>query len=205
MNPQFPRLAEILLRGDVVCPYSAPELYHSLEDDQFRQELCSWLSPLGLDLQQTLNETGYYLVYADLGQDERRVIASLFERVAGHYRQYVGWLKFLMDAEGTGQPTESGTLIRFGGTLAIVEQNAQLRTQLEQLEPRGIEHTTKDRLSSLFKKLKTEGLIISESARQETYRLTGKLDLIYEYIEFIAENEAIGPQEEEAEQQEDLL
>lgn len=205
MNPQFPRLAEALLRGDVVCRQSAPDLFSALQEEDYRQELSNWLSPLGLDLQRTQSESGYYLVYADLGADERRVVATLFEKVAGQFRLYVGWLKFLMDVEGSGQPVESGTVLRFGATLAHVEQNAQLRTQLEQLEPRGQDHTTKDRLTLLFKKLKSDGLIVIASARQEIYSVTGKLDLISEYIEFIAENEAIGQQEDEQSRQEDLL
>ena len=199
----FETVARRLLAGDFLCPYASPELHAWLLDEAARAEIDAWLARIGLRLALTRQGTAFYAAHASIGSEERHEAAEAFREVQQQLRPMVNFLVLAMRATQDDSVLMPGSLLEAAALHAAIDASPTLRQELQALAGslRGLsgaatQRTLLDRLLKLFA---DQGYLVLANAQRELYRVSGKVEYLYEVVDFLIEHAAIRSDEDEAE------
>lgn len=199
----FETVARRLLAGDFLCPYASPELHAWLLDDTARAELDAWLARLGLCLASTRQGTAFYAAHLRIGSEERREAAEAFREVQHQLRPMVNFLVLAMRATQDDSVLMPGSLLEAAALHAAIDASPTLRQELQALaaQVRGLPGggTQRALLDKLLKLFAEQGYLVLANAQRELYRVSGKVEYLYEVVDFLIEHAAIRSDEDEAE------
>ncbi|MBS0599693.1 hypothetical protein [Plasticicumulans sp.] len=199
----FETVARRLLAGDFLCPYASPELHAWLLDEAARAEIDAWLARIGLRLALTRQGTAFYAAHAGIGSEERREAAEAFREVQQQLRPMVNFLVLAMRATQDDSVLMPGSLLEAAALHAAIDASPTLRQELQALAGslRGLSGAATQRalLDRLLKLFADQGYLVLANAQRELYRVSGKVEYLYEVVDFLIEHAAIRSDEDEAE------
>lgn len=209
----FEQTLTLLLSGEFICGVRYPDAWRFLEDEGQRREVDAFLGKLGRRLACTRQGGAWFAAYKEIGADERRAMREGFAEIKHNLRLLVGFFVHVMQALRQDQFLAPGSLIEANRLMAAIDQNPNLRSELQALAglgkgPTG-DGTLRGTLERLLKKLRDDGYLVLANPEREIYEVTGKIEYLQEVVDFLMAHQSIPDEVEEetegAARQETLL
>lgn len=209
----FEQTLTLLLSGEFICGVRYPDAWRFLEDEGQRREVDAFLGKLGRRLACTRQGGAWFAAYKEIGADERRAMREGFAEIKHNLRLLVGFFVHVMQALRQDQFLAPGSLIEANRLMAAIDQNQNLRSELQALAglgkgPTG-DGTLRGTLERLLKKLRDDGYLVLANPEREIYEVTGKIEYLQEVVDFLMAHQSIPDEVEEetegAARQETLL
>ena len=184
MADRFEICVEKLLNGEVICEQSSPEEMRYLENQEHLNRVNNFLMQLRRMINKTSDKRGFYCVYTDLSDSDRRhkVRAQLDEAVCD-FNGLVDWLRLCRNVSADGRPLEAGDILRESELLSAIENSNTLCQQLERIADKFQRArkamTTNNRLRSILDYLINKGYFVQANSTGSVYIATAKWSLLY--------------------------
>lgn len=206
-------VTEALLNAKFICPYTDRESYLLLNDRDKRIKVESTLSDLNRTLKQTSRGGAYYAVYKTLDSKNKSSVKRTIQEHHELIRPVVGFIALISEAQQSDSVVSSGGIITQAIVINQVNSSQSLEARLDKIcrlpKVRQRKHlqTTQEKVEQVFDFLKKTDLLTLSSRERGEYTVTGKIDFMYELLEFIDSRENIIEQvnENKSEQQELML
>ena len=202
----FEQTLTLLLAGEFVCAVRYPDAWRFLEDEAQRQDAQAFLARLGRRLACTRQGGAWFAASTQVGAEERRAMREGFADIKHNLRFLVGFFVHVMQALRQDQFLAPGSLIESNRLIAAIDENPNLRSELQALAglgkgPTG-DGTLRGTLERLLKKLHDDGYLVLANPEREIYAVTGKIEYLQEVVDFLMAHQSI-PDEIAEEQGED--
>lgn len=190
----FANLAEDLLAGKFICPFTQEAGHRYLSDAVYFEGMDGFLRRLGRRLRRTEDAQVFYAAFTDIESPERRqAIKQQFKTTIAQIEPLVRWLSITMAAQRVSTPLEPGGQILEGNLLSAIEAAPALADELHLLASGAFFKTKQDaakqQLARLLEQLCELGYLHRNSPKGSQYTATGKWSYLYEVMAFIAEHE----------------
>ena len=194
MNQQG-RVLTQLLKGQFICQVSDEDSWRYLKSSANRDALEPHLNLLNRTLTTTADGDVFFVGYAGLGDEERKVLGQQFQEVSSSLRPFVDWLLLVQQAQGNDVPVTMGTPIRLTELQTIIEDTPAFAEQLEKISRYRLFGSTSTQvdgqLKQVFKRLTDVGYLLKPNPEKQIFIATGKIDYLYEVLRFIDETESL--------------
>jgi hypothetical protein len=200
----FEQTLTLLLAGEFICSVRHPDAWRFLEDEGQRNDVEAFLARLSRRLARTRQGGAWFAAYTDIGTDERRAMRDGFADIKHNLRLLVGFFVHVMQALRQDQFLAPGSIVEANRLMAAIDQNPNLRSELQALAglgkgPTG-DGTLRGTLERLLKKLRDDGYLVLANPEREIYEVTGKIEYLQEVVDFLMAHQSIPDEvEEEAE------
>ncbi|WP_295433251.1 hypothetical protein [uncultured Thiodictyon sp.] len=191
----FEQTLTLLLGGEFICAIRYPDAWRFLEDESQRQDAAAFLARLGRRLARTRQGGAWFAAYIQVGAEERRAMREGFADIKHNLRFLVGFFVHLMQALRQDQFLAPGSLIESNRLIAAIDENPNLRIELQALAglgkgPTG-DGTLRGTLERLLKKLTDDGYLMLANPEREIYEVTGKIEYLQEVVDFLMAYQSI--------------
>ena len=183
------RLAE----GCFVCAVHYPEEYAALQDPEGRERAQAWLSAIGYRLARLDAEGAFFMAHAQVTPELRNRLREELRTVRGRLEPVVGFMETLRQAQGRHPQIHAGDMLWESEISEAVRGSSLLERRLLEMREIGgarITDSAIDRVRRMLAQLENEGYLVETNPTSKGYRVTGKIDYLYQLIGFIAENTA---------------
>lgn len=204
------RVTESLLAANFICPYTDREAYVALNDRESRIKIESTLNDLNRVLKQTSRSGVYYAAYKNIGGSNKTQVRRVLQEHHELIRPVVGFIALVSEAQQSDSVLTSGGIITQARIITQVNSSQSLEGRLDKIcrlpkvKQRKHLETTQEKVEQVFEFLKKHGLITLSNKERGEYTVTGKVDFVYELLEYIDSRENIVEKvnEQKSEQQE---
>jgi len=197
----FEQTLSLLLAGEFICNVRYPEAWRFLDNAEQRQDAEAFLARLGRRLAQTRHGGAWYAAMASVGPEDRKTIREQLADIKHNLRLLVGFFVHVMQAMRQEQFLAPGTVIEANPLIAAIDQNPNLRSELQSLASLGKGHgadgTLRGSLERLLKKMRDDGYLVLANPEREIYEVTGKIEYLQEVVDFVMAHESIPDEVEE--------
>ncbi|RUO29302.1 hypothetical protein CWE12_09985 [Aliidiomarina sedimenti] len=204
MIEQYGPLVERLLSGAFICPFSDPDNYRRLQNDEVRQALDEYLRPLNRRLAQSQGSGVYFLGYLTFDEQARDVLKSQFSQTLQSLMPLLEWMLMVQEALGRDGALTAGDSIKLQEFVLKTEDNQSLRHRLQLLANDRFFNSQADsvdaQVKQIFKRLREHGYVRQPHAERQYFEVTGKVDYLVDLVRFIRDEENL-PVSDEAEQE----
>jgi hypothetical protein len=197
----FEQTLTLLLAGEFICSVRHPDAWRFLEDEGQRNDVEAFLARLSRRLARTRQGGAWFAAYTDIGTDERRAMRDGFADIKHNLRLLVGFFVHVMQALRQDQFLAPGSIVEANRLMAAIDQNPNLRSELQALAglgkgPTG-DGTLRGTLERLLKKLRDDGYLVLANPEREIYEVTGKIEYLQEVVDFLMAHQSIPDEVEE--------
>lgn len=197
----FETTLTLLLSGEFICNVRYPDAWRFLEDDAQRRDAEQYLARLGRRLARTRQGGAWFAAYVEIGGDQRRAIREGFADIKHNLRLLVGFFVHVMQALRQEQFLAPGSIIESSRLLAAIDENPNLRSELQALathgKGQGNDGTLRGTLDRLLKRLHDDGYLVLANPEREIYEVTGKIEYLQEVVDFLMAYQSIPDEIEE--------
>ncbi|MCX7257886.1 MAG: hypothetical protein NTZ64_14520 [Polaromonas sp.] len=181
------RLAE----GCFICAVHYPEEYAALQEADGRARAEAWLSAIGYRLARLDAEGAFFMAHAVVTAELRNRLRDELRTVRGKLEPVVGFMETLRQAQGRHPQIHAGDMLWESEISEAVRGSALLERRLLEMREIGGARVTDsaiDRVRRMLAQLQNDGYLVETNPTNKGYRVTGKIDYLYQLIGFIAEN-----------------
>jgi len=181
------RLAE----GCFVCAVHYPEEYAALQEADGRARAEAWLSAIGYRLARLDAEGAFFMAHAVVTAELRNRLRDELRTVRSRLEPVVGFMETLRQAQGRHPQIHAGDMLWESEISEAVRGSALLERRLLEMREIGGARVTDsaiDRVRRMLAQLQNDGYLVETNPTNKGYRVTGKIDYLYQLIGFIAEN-----------------
>ncbi len=196
----FEQAMTLLLSGQFVCAVSQPDAYRFLQEEANRKEVEVFLARLGRRLVATRHGSAWYVAFTRLDPEQRKGIREEYAEIKHNLRLVVGFFVHVMQALGREEFLAPGSIIESHRLIAAIDENANLRNELQTLVNLGkasSDGTLRTALERLLKKMRDEGYLMLANPEREIYVVTGKVEYLQEVVDFLMVHESVQEDVEE--------
>ena len=204
----FEQAMTLLLSGQFICAVSQPDAYRFLQDEAHRNEVEVFLARLGRRLVATRHGSAWYVAFTRLESEQRKGIREEYAEIKHNLRLVVGFFVHVMQALGREEFLAPGSIIESHRLIAAIDENANLRNELQTLVNLGkasSDGTLRNALERLLKKMRDEGYLVLANPEREIYAVTGKVEYLQEVVDFLMVHESVQEDVEETPETGSLL
>lgn len=192
----FRECVERLLKGGSICPFATPDLYNYLKRADLYRQVEDYIAVIDRALVWTNDRSAIYAVYRDVSDSSTRaIVRNHFERLSRDWEALLRWLRLVRHAGDTGRPLCAGDTLKESDLLAAIESSSNLQEDLESvamgLGLKGKSSDPRQRLGALLDRLEKEGYLQKIGQSGMIYQATGRWSILYDQLEFIAQQEGI--------------
>lgn len=183
------RLAE----GCFVCEVHYPDEFEVLQDAEGRRQASVWLEAVGYRLARLGEEGAFFMAHAVVTTDMRTRLRDELKTVRTRLEPVVGFLETLRQAQGRNPQIHAGDMIWESEISEAVRASPLLERRLMDMrEMSGARPADSaiDRVRRMLIILQNDGYVVETNPTNKGYRVTGKIDFLYQLIGFISENTA---------------
>ncbi|MCY1338406.1 hypothetical protein D9M68_223500 [compost metagenome] len=185
-----------ILAGEFVCSVAHESEYNYLSDPDIRARVEANLNDLGCRLARTNPDDGaYYMAPRDVTTLVVTKIKEELRRFRDVYGPAVLLLDLIRQTNSTEIALSPGDVIRLATMEELIIESASLENQLNNLSgvvkgfnPR---QSIRENFRRVLEQLREDGYVTLFNPQADIYKITGKIEYLYQVIEFISENEAI--------------
>lgn len=192
---QLGRVLELLLEGQFICQTKDEDAYRFLASNENQIEVNAKLEVLNRQLSQAANGEVFYASYIELGDAEKSFLGQQFQEVTMHLMPLVEWLLIVQEAMGTDVPLTQSALIRLNELQTIIEDTPAYAEQLNKIARYSLfgskANDVDAQLKLIFKRLVELGYLVKPNQEKQIYAATGKIDYLFEVLQFINESEGM--------------
>lgn len=193
----FEKVALRLLAGEFLCEVAAPDSFRWLAEEENSRDMNEYLGRIGRKLSATTNQRAYFAAWATVGTGERADIKRTFTAIKQELGPAIQFIAFCMDVEHRDVAVTAGDVLDYATLLKAIADSAHLGEQLRLIAGLRAEFvsstdgTHRGMLDRILKQLEKWGYLLSSNAHGSiSYRFTGKVDYLYEVIEFLRAHES---------------
>ncbi|WP_178385385.1 hypothetical protein, partial [Pseudomonas aeruginosa] len=190
----MPRLDSALKRlaeGCFVCEAKYPDEYEALLDAGGRTEAERWLGAIGYRLARLSEDGAFFMAHAVATTEMRTQLREELKSVRGKLEPVVAILESIRQAQGRDPQIHSGDMLWESELSEVIRQSSTLeRRVMEMRDIHGarVGESTNERVRRMLVQLEAEGYVMETNPTTKGYKVTGKIDYLYQLIEFIASN-----------------
>lgn len=208
-SEMFAKLVEALLAGEVICRYTREVDYTYISDEDNFREISDYLLRIKRRVRRTQDENGFVLAHGDASAARAKLESKwVFEEMGAYIRPVVFWLALARRCDPLGRPLKAGELLRESELLSAVEDSQAITRELDDLcriKPfQNDNRTPRGQLSKILSKLTEMGYLVEDGHSKSQYRVTARLSLFYDMLEFIRAHEGIEDEDESAGQSDQM-
>jgi hypothetical protein len=197
----FEQTVTLLLSGEFICSVRYPDAWRFLTEEAQRKDVDAFLGRLGRRLVSTRQGGAWFAAYQQIGAQERRAMREVFADIKHNLRLLVGFFVHVMQALRQDQFLAPGSIIEANRLMAAIDENPNLRGELQALAglgkgPTG-DGTLRGTLERLLKKLRDDGYLVLANPEREIYEVTGKIEYLQEVVDFLMAHQSIPDEVEE--------
>jgi hypothetical protein len=192
----FSSTALALISGNVICSITDDTSFNHLSDPILFKEMGEYVSKINRCLKSDDSASIFYLVYVDSTVNDNESTLKMFTEMRNTVEPLVNLLYAFMDLQNHDYAISAGMRIELY-TLESALRNrpdlmAGLKKVYRKINPTGRlkkDITGRDLLAKLMRTFCKQNLFVLKG--EDVYLVTGKINLYYEYLEYIKENESI--------------
>lgn len=200
----FENTVFLLLEGEFICAVSHPDEYRYLGDEVNREEVSRYLARLRRRLTQTPHQSGFYLSFAEVGERERKTIASSFQDIKDNLVSVVRFFQLVIRTTGQEDLMMPGAILETANIMAKIDQDPGLRMELENVAMSSRVTVSESAHRSMFDrlvgKLKTDGYVVLANKERGLFQVTAKMEYLIDVVRFLQENDPVLARTAEAEE-----
>lgn len=181
------RLAE----GCFVCPYHYPDEFEALQEASMRRLAEEWLERIGYRLARLSEDGAFFMAHAIVTNEMRASLREEMRLVRSKLDPIVRFLEVLREAQGRDPHIHPGDMLWESEISEAVRSNSRLeRTLSEMREINGARSSDSsiDRVRRVLEQLVKTGYIVETNVTNKGYQVTGKVQYLYQLLNFINEN-----------------
>jgi hypothetical protein len=181
------RLAE----GCFVCAYNYPDEFDALQDASGKRQADEWLGKIGYRLARLGEDGAFFMAHSIVTNEMRSGIREEMRAVRTKLDPIVHFFEVLREAQGRDPHIHPGDMIWESEISEAVRANSRLeRTLNEMREISGSRATDSsiDRVRRVLEQLAKAGYIVETNIVSKGYQVTGKVQYLYQLLNFINEN-----------------
>ncbi len=188
---------ESLLSGSFICPTTDRDAYKTIQDDRCRSEINTVLMHMGRELNMTSRTSAYYVTYKTIDASNHNKVRSMISEVFGLIRPVVRFVAMVGDASIDERILVAGDELSLPHLVLQIQQSTTLTEMLDstyrhpKVRRNRVRESIPEKLEVVMEFLVKEGLAKLVSKDRQLYMITGKLDFIYEVLDFIDINENV--------------
>ncbi|GGK29486.1 hypothetical protein [Aliivibrio fischeri] len=191
------QVLESLLSGCFICPATDREAYKTLKEDRTCREINQALTLMGRELQCTSRTSAYYVTYKSIDDHNRRQVTALMGNVHGIIRPLIKFVATVSEAAQVEAVMVGGDELSVPVLSAQIQSSPSLMEKLDSIyrlpkvSRKKVRDSATDKLNVVVEFLVKEGVAHLVNKERQLYVMTGKLDFIYEVLDFIDTHEKI--------------
>ncbi|TKF32260.1 hypothetical protein FCV50_09860 [Vibrio kanaloae] len=191
------QVLESLLSGSFICPATDREAYKTLKEDRTRREINQALTLMGRELQCTSRTSAYYVTYKSIDDHNRRQVTALMSNVHCIIRPVVKFVATVSEAAQVEAVMVGGDELNVPVLSAQIQSSPSLMEKLDSIyrlpkvSRKKVRDNAADKLNVVVEFLVKEGVAHLVNKERQLYVMTGKLDFVYEVLDFIDTHEKI--------------
>lgn len=191
------QVLESLLSGNFICPATDREAYKTLKDDRTRREINQALTLMGRELQCTSRTSAYYVTHKAIDDHNRRQVTTLMSNVHGIIRPVVKFIATVSEAAQVETVMIGGDELNVPVLAVQIQSSPSLMEKLDSIyrlpkvSRKKVRETASEKLDVVVEFLAKEGVAHLVNKERQLYVMTGKLDFVYELLDFIDTHEKI--------------
>lgn len=190
------KTTEMLLSGKFVCAVTSPEAFNDLRNPETFETVSSLLRPLNRKISHTKGGNAFYASWLNLDDtSDRDSISREFEGLRNQLRPVISFVLELMDCDLRDHPLNVGDIISEAEIVTILENNNFLNERnvalLRLLTTKHASAPVPTQVKFIFDHMKKFGIIAETIEGSRRFQFTGKLEYIYEVLEYINSREQI--------------
>ncbi len=193
----FEKTAQNLIEGNMICSVTLADCYKYLSVDENFYKVSSFFDQMGRTLKNTENKNAYYLAYKDIDKENRSKIVSVFSKARKQFQPIIYFIYEIMNIKSQDYALSVGDSISLSYVEKKVEQRHDLKNRITELyklvssSSNAKRDTIRSKIEFIFKYMEREGIVYQTNKEESIYLITGKIELIYELLAYINENEKI--------------
>ncbi len=189
----FERVIFQLLEGAFICRVSNPDTFDFLCDEDNLRAVEDFLAKIGRRIVRTSKQSGFYLVFAAYGEQERAAIRSNYADIKNNLIPVISFFNLVIRVTGQENILMYDTAIEADTLMGKIDQDISLRNELQSLGTRfkAISSDTSQRklLDNIFKRLVNDGYLKLANPERAIYQVTSKIEYLLDVIKFIHETD----------------
>ena len=181
------RLAE----GEFICPVHSPDEFAALQDPQGRQRADDWLRAIGYRLARLHDEGAFFMAHATVTPEMRSRFREELRAVRARLEPVVSFLELLRQSQGRDPHIHAGDMIWESEVSEQVRGSsllAQRIMDMRDISGARLTDAVNDRVRRMLDHLAADGYLVETNPANKGYQITGKVDYLYQLIEFISAN-----------------
>ncbi len=187
---------ERLLKGEFICKITCPDSVKDLEDENIRPQIEAVLDLMNRKLTSTANKSAYFAVWKNLeNKNDKESIKREFQNFRDQLRPIVEFVLAVMDCNTRDHPLVPGDQITEAEITAKVQSNQFLVDEFKRVQQlifkRGTNDPIPEMIHAILDKLEKFGILKETIQGSRIFSFTGKIDYVYEVLEYIDAHENI--------------
>lgn len=181
------RLAE----GCFVCVYHYPDEFETLQETGGKRQAEEWLGLIGYRLARLGEDGAFFMAHCIVTNEMRSGLREEMRSVRTNLDPIVHFLEVLRETQGRDPHIHPGDMIWESEISEAVRANSRLERTLNEMREISGSRTTDssiDRVRRVLEQLVKAGYIVETNAASKGYQVTGKVQYLYQLLNFINEN-----------------
>lgn len=198
----FERVVFCLLEGAFICRVLHPEMADFLSDEENLRAVDAFLGRLGRRVARTSRQTGFYLAFANYGDNERAKIRANYTDIKNSLGPVVSFFKMVIRITGHEELLMQGAIIEVDTLMGKIDRDASLRSELQSVGIRfktSSDTSQRKQLESIIKRMVSDEYLVLVNPERMIYMVTAKIEYLLDVIAFIyAHDDAVKSDESDA-------
>ncbi|VTU45493.1 hypothetical protein SRS16P2_00175 (plasmid) [Variovorax sp. SRS16] len=181
------RLAE----GRFVCATRYPDEYDALSDPAGQRKAEEWLSMIGYRLARLSDEGAFFMAHAVVTTELRTRVRAEMKNVRGKLEPMVKFLETIRRTQGRNPHVHAGDMLWGTEISEVARSSARLEhrvTSMHEISGARVGDSVPLRVERMLDQMVAEGYLVASHPQTQGYTVTGKIDYLYQLIDFIAAN-----------------
>lgn len=198
---------ETLLNRQFICKFTNTDMFTWLSDNDNNEETNRWLKNINRQLSITSTKTAYYASPITIDESNRSSISSEFLKIRQHISPVIEFIEMLFDATQATTVVSAGDVINVGNLLTAIHDARPLEERLKYISQSHVFKSSSNspdlQLKNMLQRLESLGYI-ETGKKGLSYIVTGRMDYLYDVIQFINEHQRLDLEESAGGHQKDM-
>jgi polyhydroxyalkanoate synthesis regulator phasin len=188
-----------LAQGEFICPQRFPDEYDALSNEQGQKAAEEWLAAIGYRLARLSDEGAFFMAHSTVTAEMRAQLREEMRVIRKELHPYIAILEAIRQSQGRDPRVHAGDMLYVSEIAEEARKSTMLENRIQEM--RDISHAklddkTPQRIQRMLQELENAGYLDQTQEASGGYRITGKIDYLYQMIALITAN---APQLAEAE------
>ncbi len=180
-----------LSEGEFICRLRYPEEYEALSSSEGHARAEQWLGEIGYRLARLSEDGAYFMAHAVPTTELRAQLRDEMRSVRGKLEPIVGFMETLRQSQGRAARIQPGDVFFESEINEAVRNSPLLENRIREMRDISNARLTDD-TNDLVRKMLTQmvdsGYLVLTNQSNRGFQFTGKVEYLYQLLEFIRAN-----------------